>query len=274
MRRVKGFVLAIASSLAIAASPPGTAACKGAECDRESPWRKMSAVTLRLTEPDALWLDLFRAEFDHAKGDVAIELDLRRPEGQARGTVAMVGGRVMLARGMPLEPGREIEAVDWPLLHIQLAMIVLGRVVPGGPDALKGERRIDHAGKAPIDYRTPSASGRIAMPWHVRGSVAKLPTGAVAYDLSITAPAAEGPAGATTKLQLQGEMSMLGREVFPDEAPLAGWSVYSVGPRVEKKGSSAAMDFGATPEARPFGTIKEVRAFIEERRRALQKRPR
>ena len=83
------------------AAPSKPAPCKGAECDRTTPWKKLTQVSLIASEPDSPALEIYRAEFDPERRDFAIEVDLRRTDGEARGTVAMVGGRMMLARGLP-----------------------------------------------------------------------------------------------------------------------------------------------------------------------------
>lgn len=266
------FLRALACAALLALAMPAWSQCKGAACDKDGPWRKLTRVELILSDPDSPHIEIFRAEFERERGDAAIELDLRRPDGEARGTVAVVAGHVMLVRNMPLEPGREIEALDWPLVNIQLAQIVLGRLYPGGPSTVQGDRKIDHRDKLAIEYGTPSAQGRIAAPWRVQGSVAQVQAGTVTFNLVLTAPLkVPGKKDDTLRMRLQGEMSMLGRAVFPEDAPLAGWKAYVLGPVMAKKGKDAAMQFGATPEAREFRTIADVRAFVEERKRAAER---
>jgi hypothetical protein len=265
----RSWIRAFACVALLALAPPAAAQCKGAACDKDGPWRKLTRVELILSDPDSPHLEIFRGEFERERGDAAIELDIRRPDGEARGTVAVVSGHVMLVRNMPLEPGREIEALDWPLVNIQLAQIVLGRLYPGGPATVKAERRVDHRDKVAIEYGTPSAQGRIAAPWRVQGSVAQVQPGTVTFNLTVTAPLkVAGKKDDTLRMRLQGEMSMLGRAVFPEDAPLAGWKPYVLGPVMARQAKGAAMQFGATPEAREFRTIAEVRAFVEERKRA------
>jgi hypothetical protein len=267
-------VAAAATAALPVAAQQKAPACKGAECDRNTPWKKLTQVSLIASEPDSPALEIYRAEFDPARGDVAINVDLRRADGDVRGTVAMVGGRVLLTRGLAVETGRELEAFDLPMLNIQLAQILLGRALPEGPDTLRGERRIEHQGKVPIDYGTAGARGRIEAPWKVTGRVARVQTGAIHYDLLLEAPLKDTrKKGEKLRMQLQGELAMLGRAVFPDDAKLDGWTAYIVGPRAEKRGDRTVMVFGATPErAGRFATVADVREYIGVREKAATKK--
>lgn len=267
--------LAFAVSLsATDAAPQGAAAtaCQGAACDRTTPWKKLTQVSLIASDPESPVLEIYRAEFDPARGDAAINVDLRRGDGEVRGVVGMIGGRMLLTRGLKVESGRELEAFDLPMLNIQLAQILLGRALPAGPAAVRGEQRIDHRDTVAIDYGTAGARGRIEAPWHVTGRVAKVQTGAIHFNLTLEAPLPRSAKkGETLRMQLQGELSMLGREVFADEASLDGWTVYVVGPRAEKRDGRTTMVFGATPErAGRFGTVADVREYIGIREKAAR----
>lgn len=262
-----------AAPLPAAAQPKAPAdACKGAACDRTTPWKKLTQVSLIASDPESPVLEIYRAEFDPARGDAAINVDLRRGDGEVRGVVGMIGGRMLLTRGLKVESGRELEAFDLPMLNIQLAQILLGRALPAGPAALRGEQRIDHRDTVAIDYGTAGARGRIEAPWHVTGRVAKVQTGAIHFNLTLEAPPPRGAKkGESLRMQLQGELSMLGREVFADDASLDGWTVYVVGPRAEKRDGRTTMVFGATPErAGRFGTVADVREFIGIREKAAR----
>jgi hypothetical protein len=260
---------ALLLSAAIASPAAAQQACKGADCDRQSPWRSLTQVSMIVSDPDSPGLEIYRAEFDPVRRDVGINVDLRRADGEVRGIVAMVAGRVMITKGIAVEPGRETEVLDLPLAHIQLMQILLGRALPSGPDALRGERRIEHRDKTPIRYGTAGAQGRIEGPWRVQGRATRVQTGAIHYDLLLEAPVADAAArkkGEKLRMQMQGELSVLGRAVFPEDAKLEGWNAYVLGPRAEKRGDRTVMSFGATPEpAGRFATIEDVRAYVAKR---------
>jgi hypothetical protein len=180
------------------------------------------------------------------------------------GTIAMVGGRVMLTKGLKLEPGYEIDALDAPVLSIKLVMIVLGRVFPKGPEEVTGARNIGRTNTIGIKYATPSASGYIAPPWHVKGKVNKLADGTVTFDMALTFPLEQtDKKNRTYTMNMSGQLSMLGRPVFLDADSLDGWTTYGIGPQEVKQGASTILDYGAKPEeSTRYKTIGDIRAFI------------
>ena len=180
------------------------------------------------------------------------------------GTVAMVGGHVMMSKGLTLESGYEIDALDAPVLSMRLVMILLGRVFPGGPDQVVGTRPIDRTDKIGIEYATPSASGRIPPPWRLKGRVSRLSDGAVAFDMALSFPEEEqSEAGGNATLSLKGKLSRLDRPVFRDTDSLEGWRTYGLGVQQRKQGGGTVVDYGAEPQtAARFKTVGDVRTFI------------
>jgi hypothetical protein len=266
MRLSRKVRAAAAGALLFAAANLHAECAKDPECDDVMVWSRFTAFTLDLSEADSPPFASWQAQFDHKQNDIVIDLDVKTGKGRMKGAVAMVGGRVMLSKGLTLEPGYEIDALDGPVLSMKVVMILLGRIYPGGPDSISGEKRIDHRGKVGIKYATQSASGYIAAPWRVTGKVAKDAKGGLAYDLSLTSPREPGDKrGGTYTMRMQGVMSVLGRPVFLDSTPLDGWTTYGVGPRTEKKGGTTTMDYGATPDTSPrFKAVGDIRAYIAE----------
>lgn len=239
---------------------------KDPECDDVTNWSRFTAFTLDLSEGDSPPAASWQAQFDHKQIDIVIDLDVKSDQSRMKGRVAMVGGRVMLSKGLALEPGYEIDTLDGPVLSMKLVMILLGRIYPAGPDSVSGEKVIDYAGKAGIKYATPSASGYIAAPWRVTGKVAKDAKGGLAYDLSLTSPREPGDKrGGAYAMRMQGVMAVLDHPALLDSMSLDGWTTYGVGPRAEKKGGATMFDYGATPDSSPrFKTVADVRAYIAE----------
>jgi hypothetical protein len=117
------------------------------ECDDLTSWSRFTAVTLKLSEPGLRYSATWLAEFDHQKMDILVRTDTKDGRGKSmKGDVAMVGGRIMMSKGLTLEPGYEIDAMDAPILSMRLAMIVLARAYPKGPASISGEKRIDRSG--------------------------------------------------------------------------------------------------------------------------------
>lgn len=238
---------------------------KDPECDDLTSWSRFTAVTLKLSDPDLRYSATWLAEFDHERMDILVRTDTKDGRGQPmKGDVAMVGGRIMMSKDLTLEPGYEIDAMDAPILSMKLAMIVLARAYPKGPASISGEKLIDRTDKVAIKYATPSASGYIPAPWRATGKVSKSASGTVAFDLSLTFPALQDPKkqGSQT-INMSGSLGTLGRPVFADDASLAGWVTYGVGPQVEKKGGSTILDYGARRDSDlRFKTIQDIRSFI------------
>jgi hypothetical protein len=169
----------------------------------------------------------------------------------------------VLTKGLQLQPGYEIDALDAPVLSIKLVMIVLGRVFPNGPDEVTKSIAIDRTDSVGIKYATPSASGYIPAPWHVKGRIDKLSDGKVPFELTLAFPVKRrGGEKGTYTIAMSGELGMLGRPIFSDSDSLDGWTTYGLGPQESKQGSRTVFDYGAKPSNSSYRTFGDVRAFI------------
>jgi len=242
-----------------------SASCsKDPECDDVSTWSAFTRIALKQSvsgSPETIeWVGLF----DHKNLDASINIATHGSDNPMTGTVALVGGQVMLTKGLKLQPGYEIDALDAPVLSMRLVMIVLKRIFPKGPDDIARTAEINRTDKVGIKYATPSASGYIAAPWQVKGKVARLDKGAVSFDLALTFPMEQQDkqTGKMT-IYMRGEFSVLGRPVFQDTDSLDGWTTYGLGPQQTKQGSSTILDYGAKPkESSLYRSIGDIRAFI------------
>lgn len=242
----------------------GASCDKDPECSDVSAWSSFTRVVLKQSSPGSTGAVEWIASFDHKAVDASIDVVTRGSSKAMVGTVALVGGQVMLTKGLKLEPGYEIDALDAPVLSIKLLMIVLGRIFPRGADEIAGSRSIDRTDSIGIKYATPSASGYIPAPWDVKGQVSKLADGKVRYELALTFPVEQKDNKKTSfTIVMSGELGVLGRPVFLDTDSLDGWTTYGMGPQQVKQGSSTILDYGAKPEeASRYRTIGDVRAFI------------
>jgi hypothetical protein len=242
-----------------------TASCdKDPECDDVSAWAAFTRITLRQSisgSPEAIeWVGLF----DHKSHDASIHIITHGSKEPMAGTVALVGGQVMLTKGLKLQPGYEIDALDAPVLSMRLVMILLKRLFPKGPDEIAGPTDIDRTDQVGIKYATPSASGYIPAPWHLKGKVSKLPAGRLPFDLVLSFPVErQDKQKSSLTIIMKGELAVLGRPVFRDADSLDGWTTYGLGPQQTQQGRSTILDYGARPqEATTYRTIGDVRAFI------------
>jgi hypothetical protein len=238
---------------------------KDPECDDVSAWAVFTRITLKQL---ALGYDEaieWRGSFDHEALDISIDIATYGTKKPVAGTVGLVGGQVMLTKGLKLEPGGAIDDLDAPVLYMRLVMTLLKRVFPKGPGQIMGPTDVDHTDQVGIKFATPSASGYIPAPWHVKGKVGKLPDGTLPFELALSMPLQQQgkQRGSGYSYNMQGELAVLGQPVFQDTDSLEGWTIYNVGPQVIEQGNSTIYDYGAKLQKNTrYRTIGDIRAFI------------
>ncbi len=176
------------------------------------------------------------------------------------GTIKVVEGRVMLTRGLTLEKGYEIDALDGPILYHQLAIILLAHSIISGPDQLNGTQSINiDERKRTLRAATMSASINIPPPWKLKGLVSRKSLDTIDFSLQL---AFEGN-GATSTMSFDGSWQKL--DIAPQTDPsmlLADWRLYPLGVVVtnlnDNSGENSAG--GATPTSPT--TIGELRESI------------
>ena len=237
---------------------------KDPECGDPTAWAGFTRVVLKQSSLESTDPTVWKASFDHKTNDMLIETDISNSGTSNKGSIAMIGGRIMLSKGLKLEPGYEIDYLDAPVLNIKLLMIVLSRVFPNGPADVVGTIAIDKKDKTGIKYATLSASGYIPAPWLIKGNITKASESNLTFDLALTFPIDQKNKKNQNYTQLMaGELSMLNHEVFLDSQSLNGWTTYGLGPRQIKQQESTILDYGASPsEEETYKTIGDIRAFI------------
>ena len=249
--------------LLLAATTTAHADCgRDPACTDVGDWGRFTRIDLRQSGPGKDDRSEWHARFDHERSDISIDVDSHWGDTAMEGTVAMVGGRVMLSRGLELEPGREIDALDAPVLGLQLPMVLMARIFPDGPGPIAGVREIDHRGEHPIRLATPSASGTIDAPWTVKGKIEKASDGSLRFKLAFSAP---GSVAGTSSFStdLEGSFAMSRGPVFAETASLEGWKVYGVGPQKTQREGATILDYGARPEQPgALRAIADIRAVI------------
>ena len=252
--------------LALLAAPTlAAASCSNdPECDDISAWATFTRITLTQSASGSEGTIKWVGSFDPKTLDASINIATHGSQEQMAGTVALVGGQVMLAKGLKLRPGYEIDALDAPVLSMKLVLILMQRIFPKGPDEVVGPKKFDRVGRVGIKYATPSASGYIPAPWHIRGKVMRLPDGTLPFDLALTfAFQGQDKHRSSITIGMKGELAVLGRPVFRDSDSLEGWTTYGLGPQQTKQGGSTTFDYGAKPqEATRFRNIGDIRSFI------------
>jgi hypothetical protein len=252
-------------SLLAAIAPTAFAQCDK-ECDDVNAWARFTMIDLTLTSPGRKDVQKWHAEFDHSTNDLRVDIDSTAGKEVNRGSIGMIEGRTMIARGLKLPQGYEIDALDGPILSVRLLLALLNRAVPGGPDTLKGKQNIDlRESRVGIQFATPSAEGHITAPWRVVGTASQAGE-AIKYDIHLTGGTRDplGRAGAPVDMVFSGQLAKRTGPVFQDSMSLAGWQVYGVGPQITKHGESTTLDYGANQDSGKQGTVADVRIALKE----------
>lgn len=242
----------------------GLACDNDPECGDPTAWSGFNRIELRQSYTGFSDVVEWKASFNHQTNDILINTIANGPDKSINGSIAMVGGRIMLSKDLDLDPGYEIDALDAPVLSIKLLMIALGRVFPNGPDSITSQTNIDKTDKVGIKYATPSASGYIPAPWKIKGMVNKIAKDKVTFDLALTFSAEQGKQQRKTyTMKMQGNFSIQDHAVFLDTDSLEGWKTYGLGPRQIKQETSTIYDYGATPDQETTcKTFGDIRAYI------------
>ncbi len=171
---------------------PAEAACnKDPTCDDISAWLGFNRVVLKQSYSGSGESYEWVALFDYETKDILIDVTTKSSDLPTKGTVALIGGRIMMSRELELKPGYEIDALDAPVLSIQLLLRVLNRISPQGPDAITDSIAVEKTFPVGIKFATPSASGFIPPPWHVEGNLNRLSDGKIRYELALAFPMAQ-----------------------------------------------------------------------------------
>ena len=231
---------------------------------KPSPWSQFADYTLTVKVPpkgDAgTWK--FRAFADPA--DAMVDLDTPAAKGRTRGTLLLVGGRAIAAKGFVPEAGYELDPLDAAVANLKALTRLLDAAAPGGPAAVNGKQAVAaRDDKSPISVSTPTASAIFHAPWALEGTVERLDAETVAFHLALEAPA--GPNLAERlRWTFSGTASGSAKGRTLDEAmSLAGWTAYALGPPPGTKSSHAALRFGATRLPGPFATLADLRAALK-----------
>jgi hypothetical protein len=117
---------------------------KSDPCGKQTGWNEFEMVRLRMKQtgidtPAQCIMRTSRVNFD-----LQVDIDFPDPKAPQNGTLMMVEGRTLISKGVGFKTGREIDALDVPMLYVILTGKVLSRALPDGPESLKGRRAIMH----------------------------------------------------------------------------------------------------------------------------------
>lgn len=162
--------------------------------DKPAAWTAFNEFTVKVTSPGMHGSSIWKGRFDRTSGDIRIDGEASEDNAIKKEKILLIGGRVLALEGNLATPGYEIDALDSPVLLYQYVVRLLSAALPGGPSDIAGARAIDFADdKHGMRIGTQSASGFIAPPWRVKGSVNAAAPDVVEYKLALTSAEKEKP---------------------------------------------------------------------------------
>ena len=207
---------------------PLLAASDPAENSAAAAWFKPTTISVRFSTPPSR--DYSAATIATASnGDMQIQSSGSSDGREFAGDLMVISGNYLLARGVELPAGAEIDALDGPALEAQTVMKLLARAMPAGPDAVKGTQAI--AVSEPhdaIEVATPSASGVYAAPWHLTGAIKRETDAKLTFSLSFNF------AGAPQPLAITGSWERSSAPTFVDSMPIKAYRVFQLGPTAQE----------------------------------------
>jgi hypothetical protein len=158
-------------------------------CLADSPWYMANRLTVHFESVDgeADWL------FEMVSGsEFRIMLDEKFGDKPVAGIVMVLGGQIMITRGLDLALGGETDSLDAPSLVQQLTLKLLQHVFPQGRGQVRGVEnfrvRREHLY---LTAATSRASTEFAPPWMVSGYIDNGNFDWVDFELEFEAPDAD-----------------------------------------------------------------------------------
>lgn len=175
----------------------------------------------------------------------------------------LVGDGLLLARDLPLQRGRELDAFNGPLLMLQLVLRLLERAVPAGPASVTREIPLDLAERErPLHVSGVGAEGEFYAPWSAKGRIGPGANGQVRFELVFVSAAAGG--GEAYQTSIAGIWQLASPPVqLPDEMSLRGWRGFRLKPVPVARSAGNSVALG-TSAAMGFANLAEARRLAHE----------
>jgi hypothetical protein len=166
-------------------------------------------------------------------------------------------GNWLLIKNLPLEKGYEMDELEGEVIELRMLLAILQRVAPAGPTSIRSISPVDKSGTAeiPLDEAYPSEGG-VPAPWVLAGTLGTKGDGIIEFDLNLNAGKGEDRMVAQLKGTWQKDGSA---PTIADDVSLAGWQVFSLGPRREKRGNGEIFDYGARQSQTTPKTVGDLR---------------
>lgn len=228
-----------------------------------SEWAKGNRILVGVTEERSAFWAQWRFQRS-ADGDIVLDLEEGRGAQMRAGSLMLISDAALLARDMPLERGRELDAFNGPLLMLQLVLRLLERAAPAGPASVKRETKVAASeASQPIKVAAMNAEGEFNAPWKLAGTIAPAAGGVVKFELEFSSASRAG-AGAAYHTGIVGLWQNASPPVqLADAMPLRGWRVYRLKPAAAASGSANKPGLG-TSAPMAFSNLAEVRSRVAQ----------
>ena len=249
-------VMAVLVTAAAATSAQGACRVESEICAAGSPWLRANNATVRVEFAGTGERAVLAFSF-LSPSNVVIDTEHHEKDKAKSGRVLLVDGQMMLTRDVELEKGREIQALDGPLLFYQLAISLLSTAFPEGPDGVQRRSIVDlEEGRRGIFVETSSTSGFFGAPWHMKGSVNRTSPDSIAYAFEFEFTSAKS----RRELRLDGTWSSDAAKALDPALSLMGWTAFFLEPRVNREGGGMIRSYEAkATTALPAITLGELR---------------
>lgn len=161
-------------------------------------------------------------------GDMLVQAEQVAPDGISRGELLLVGGEVLLSRGLEGQGANITSLIQAPLLMLQLANALLNSSESRGPGAV-GSKQVLNVVETTRDLKlnTGFATGTFAAPWSAKGSAWKADSGHRRFEISFrfASPLPEEP-DANGSITFSGNLDFDKQGFpYPESTALDGWQV-------------------------------------------------
>jgi hypothetical protein len=234
---------ALAAALVCAAAEP-----RPSEAERSgSEWSKGNRILLGVTQERIGFSARWRFQ-RAAEGDILLELEETRAGQPRAGALLLVADGVLLARDVPLQRGRELDAFNGPLLMLQLVLRLLERALPAGPASIDKEVQVDLTERErPVKVTGLGADGEFYAPWSVKGRIGPGGNGEVRFELAFVSATAGG-SKAAYQTSIAGIWQNASPPVqLPDAMPLRGWRGFRLQPAVVARAEANDLGLRTSP---------------------------
>lgn len=228
----------------------------------QATWQDINSLKLSVEDNQNSWKANWFITIDKEKNTISIEKDDYFHNQNLKGTLIVLAGKTMLSKGLILRKGYEIDALDTPIIMMQLLFDILNKVLPSGPASITKNLKIAHSeANIPIHISTKSASAHFNAPWVVNGLFSQPTIDTIKYDFSFATSVHDG---INYTLKMNGELHQKPNQTLDDTMALDGWKVYQLGPTNSHGKEVTSFDYGAQLIDYKASTLGELRNELSQ----------